>query len=57
MLRTCSRGHRGPAINGVCPTCRRIAEEEREEIDLAETRIPPAEDDHGATFHPEPMEG
>lgn len=26
-MRVCSRGHEESAINGMCPTCRKIAEE------------------------------
>jgi len=51
-LRSCSRGHRDKP-DGCCPTCRRIAEEETRTVDAEKVVIIPADDDHGATFHPE----
>jgi hypothetical protein len=30
MSRVCSRGHAGKAVDGVCPVCLRIAQEEAE---------------------------
>lgn len=61
--RVCSRGHKDKPVGGVCPTCKRIAEEELL-IQVAEARATPfpatkiicvstpGMDGHGATVHP-----
>mgnify|MGYP001591379681 CR=1 FL=1 len=60
--RVCSRGHDDKPTDGVCPTCRRIADEEMQALDaqvpagfaLIDTACPC--NDHGATFHPDSQE-
>ena len=43
-------------MQGVCPRCREIAEEEHKEVVyVAETDVV-VEDDHGATYHPDASE-
>ena len=50
--RQCSRGHHDKPRNGVCPACKRIAEEEHEEVVYVAESDVVVEDDRGATFHP-----
>ncbi len=50
--RVCSRGHHDRPVNGVCPSCKRISEEDHEAAVYEAASVVGADDDHGATFHP-----